>query len=69
MALSAFEKLKLLEGRPLREVKLQFEEDELEPWVDGEYRTGIDFISLGKTNVIGKVSDSVSKAKRDWQNQ
>ena len=40
-----------------------------EPWVDIEYDPYREFISRGKTNVLGIVGDAVSKAKRLYRDE
>ena len=61
---SALEKLKKLEGHPEPNVKVRLDLDKPTPWIDIDYPNERIFISKGKTNVLGELSDVVNRAMR-----
>ena len=64
MTLTALERLQRLEGNVQPNVNVRLDLGKPEPWIDIDYPASWDFISRGKTNVLGERSDVVKKAMR-----
>ena len=64
MTLTALERLQRLEGNVQPNVNVQLDLGKPEPWIDIDYPASRDFISRGRTNVLGEMSDVVNRAMR-----